>query len=388
MTTVWDQTQPNQPHTHLFIVGVGAYRHLRGGSGPRATIDLGLKQLTSPPISARAFAHWVLNKFNNPDAPLGTVEMLLSEAASAPFELPDGRQIEIESATIKNIKTAFDRWYERCDDNKNNISIFYFCGHGVMVQGDRLLLAEDFGENKRRPFENMINFDNTFKGMANCKPSLQCYFVDACRQVPWEGLEYQTVGGVALVAPKLRGGGGYRDALILNASSPNDGAYARSNNISRFTKALLQGLDGGGCKHKQGKWIVTTLSLAEAVCDLVERLNRVEGGFVQRSSASGEANGKRAIHILKTPPVVPVMITFDPPHAQKQAHLTLESCRHQDRRHRRTPSHRTWEPEAINPEVYKLDVRFPSGGFQEFIDDDFWVVPPFVETVIPLEEKL
>lgn len=71
----------NQPQTHAIIIGVGDYPHLRNGSAFRerpATSTMGLGQLTSSPISAKAFSDWMVNNFNNPNAPLGTVELLLS----------------------------------------------------------------------------------------------------------------------------------------------------------------------------------------------------------------------------------------------------------------------------------------------------------------------
>uniref|UniRef100_UPI003AF71AAD hypothetical protein n=1 Tax=Thiolapillus sp. TaxID=2017437 RepID=UPI003AF71AAD len=69
-----------KPATHAVVIGVGAYPHLNGGD-PAALTDLhgGLGQLSSPPVSARTITDWLLDSFNNPDKPLASVSLLVSE---------------------------------------------------------------------------------------------------------------------------------------------------------------------------------------------------------------------------------------------------------------------------------------------------------------------
>src|SRR5262249_32590911 len=115
------------PKTHAFIVGVGRYRHLLGGGDERPGIPA-LAQLTSPPISARGLADCLIGALNNPTAPLGSVELLLSEGAGKPKYLPPtpgATPITIERATSERIRGAFDRWYARCDAHKDNVALFY-----------------------------------------------------------------------------------------------------------------------------------------------------------------------------------------------------------------------------------------------------------------------
>src|SRR5688572_29148314 len=58
------------PATHALVIGVGAYPHLNGGSGRLSPQHDGMEQLTSPPISARQFASWLMSEFNHPQKPL------------------------------------------------------------------------------------------------------------------------------------------------------------------------------------------------------------------------------------------------------------------------------------------------------------------------------
>ena len=49
------------PATHALVIGVGDYPHLNGGSEKRTEQHDGMEQLTSPPISARLFASWLMS---------------------------------------------------------------------------------------------------------------------------------------------------------------------------------------------------------------------------------------------------------------------------------------------------------------------------------------
>ena len=96
------------------VVGVGRYRHLLGGD-PEKLLDepLGLEQLTSPPVSAEALADWLVQRqcdaargvgFNNPAAPLASVEMLLSPAQT--YRRSDGTEVAVEEASRTTSSTA------------------------------------------------------------------------------------------------------------------------------------------------------------------------------------------------------------------------------------------------------------------------------------------
>ena len=59
--------------THVLVIGVGRYPHLKDGSGRVLENHYGLGQLTSPPLSAAAIADWFVGApFRNPAAPLGS----------------------------------------------------------------------------------------------------------------------------------------------------------------------------------------------------------------------------------------------------------------------------------------------------------------------------
>ena len=379
MTIVFEQIRSNCPQTHALIVGVGAYRHLLGGSDRLLDDPMGLKQLSSPPISARAMTDWLLKHFHNPELPLGSVELLLSPAAS--YTPPTGKPIDIEAALMHQIEAAFDRWFKRCDTHAENIAIFYFCGHGVMKE-NLVLLAEDFGESPSRLFKNAIDLEMTHLGMARCQARTQYFFTDSCRQVPSSVLELREVNAPALIDPLLRRQA-TREAPIFYASSPDSRAYGLADQTTRFTAALLQSLDGIGSKKQSGRWVVTTNSLQTGITSLMERLNQQSGVPKQQWKLGGEASGTKIFHVLEKPPTVPVRIKVKPPEASTEAELWL--LQDGEVQYHRTPEAGDWQF-AAEVGVYDVQVRAQSGLFST-VEDEIWIDTPTTEEEIALEVK-
>ncbi len=88
MSLVWPAAEADivsaQPRLHAVIIAVSDYPHLNGGSGALANDPLGLSQLTTPGFTGQAIARWLLNDYNNPPCPLGSIEVLLSPSAAVP----------------------------------------------------------------------------------------------------------------------------------------------------------------------------------------------------------------------------------------------------------------------------------------------------------------
>ena len=136
----------NTRGTHVLIIAAGEYPALWGGDPAKQLSDadkIGMRQLSSPPLSAAALAEWFLadsdgsqmQGFHNPEAPLASVEMLVSPTRS--YRLPDGSEVAVEAATKANITGAFRKWRLRAASHPDNNAVFYFCGHGATaVMGD------------------------------------------------------------------------------------------------------------------------------------------------------------------------------------------------------------------------------------------------------------
>jgi hypothetical protein len=315
MTLVFGQSQPvNQPQTHLLVVGVGRYLHL-GGAKPTPNLPP-LGQLASPPVSARAFADWFTGgataaaaKHHNPDAPLGSVELLLSDATSQQYATPTGA-VMVEDCTMLNIERAFNEWFARCDAHQDNVAIFYFCGHGLQ-KDTPVLLAEDFGRNPNNPWLTAIDFERTYRGMAQCRARTQYYIVDSCRQWTRSLLEDLDVQGQTLKRAKV-GEQRPRTAPRLFATANGLPAFGDTGGVSRLTSALISCLNGAGADRRNGRWVVDTTHLGVAVYTLIEWQNadRPADSHQIADASGGELSaGLRVLHVLRGEEVPVVWVT-------------------------------------------------------------------------------
>jgi hypothetical protein len=377
MTTVLDTAAPG-PGTHALVIGVGAYDHLVGGRGTLLDNPFGLKQLGSPPRSALAFAEWLLGGLANDVAPLASLEVVIS--ARTPVTIADsgGQRVEVEPATMANIRAATERWFARADSHDDNVAVFYHCGHGL-ESSDLALLAQDFGAPGGDPVQlwaNAYNFHRTYRGMAKCKAKGQFFFVDACRQVSADVLEFDGRDLAALIAPKLRGQNSTRNAPILYASARAARAFARTDSVSRFTSALIEALDSNGAERQQGRWQVSNATLGRGVIKRIE-LGNVKGVPSQDCVSDGESAGTTTIHVLADAPRVPVIVSGK----TLPATAALEF-----RRSVSAPPDLT----AAGPAPWRLDVQAGTYALwaldgQQLIADltEEWIMPPAYERELP-----
>jgi Caspase domain len=188
-------SDPQSVGTHVFIIGVGEYPCLLGGDPKRLLENpMSLKQLSSPPESARALANWFLERqgslpatvgFHNSDAPLATVEMLLSPSQTYTRA---GGDVLVDPATRANIADGFARWKARASAHAGNTAVFYFCGHGVSGAND-CLLPSDFGAiNRDNPWADAIDITETARAMRRLVSGPLYFLIDACRQASRDAL--------------------------------------------------------------------------------------------------------------------------------------------------------------------------------------------------------
>ncbi len=221
--------------THAIIIGVGHYPHLEGGPTPRRN-TLDLKQLTSPPHSALAIAKWLKATYDNPEAPLATVEILVSKGAKK-IRIPNerGERVTVEQASMANARAAILRWVDRANARRDNVTVFYFCGHGVAAGLFSGLLLEDFGADHggMRLLENVIDLEGLHLGMDLCRARRQVYFIDACRNTPHEIAKLAFHGGLG--DPIFHG---YADLGVNGKRSAPISMHASQGNRPRRTKTL------------------------------------------------------------------------------------------------------------------------------------------------------
>ena len=361
----------DRPQTHVLIIGVGNYPYLKSGSQEEAQTVIGLQQLeqlTSPPESALALYRTFI-EFEKQGIlinPLGSIDLLISAAPGA--DIPD--DLNYRAATIRNVELAFDAWWKRCDRNKDNTAIFFFCGHGL-EKGDQYLLTEDFGENPRNPWRGAFAFDTTRSAFHGCAAQTQLFFIDACRQVTGGMLEANLSGIPGLATGSYIGTESIYN-LTIKAAAQNRNAYGQEGSASYFTSALIRGLSGhASTSNEDDEWIVETGRLALLMTQLIKLENESQG-FPQRCPyVMGES---KAIIRLKEVPEVILQVNCNPDAALEHAALSCIEPVSRERR-QREPAGSPWEI-PLKAGVYELQASFAG---RQYTDSRKMttVIPPF-----------
>lgn len=300
---------------HMLVIGVGTYPHLPGGGGAVTRYHDNMRQLSSPPESARAVAAWFIERFAHPDRPLATVDLLLS-AESADFHRParpgaeataPAATIAVESATLANIRKAARAWRKLGNQHPGSLMLFYFCGHGLMAGTEFSLVARDFGEDDE--IDGLIDFSSFLTGMGDCQSKEQCFFIDACRVGSGKILADANSSGDPLVLTPGGLPGGLKRSIYYSTLGGAK-AHGRKNKPSIFTAALLRALEGPGASNTAGPWTVTTTRLLEALGHLMVSLPDPDLPTVQVPEAGQQALFD--LHRLPGEPRVPLIITLPP----------------------------------------------------------------------------
>lgn len=375
------------PGTHALVIGVGTYPHLQGGQAQGRRTD-GLGQLSSPPISARRIAEWLLGEYHCPDRPLASLALLTSEVRSAPFRnVRSGLEHKVARADIGRIATAVEQWYARGDTDAGNRMIFYFCGHGTAQGEDMALLARDFSLDAPNPLNGALDFRQLVNGLRRCRADEQLFFVDACRSGS-DLLISQFGGGTfAGVVPRLGGGPPRPDAMTYYSTLAGEEAYARSGEVSLFTAALLKALRGaaGDRFADNDPWRVSTMRLQQAISHFL-RQPTFAGAVsrVQRPTINGAA--EFMVHELVGPPLVPVYVGCLPQHSNGTAKFTCRQAGGRPQRRRAADldpqdPDRPWVVDLALG-TYEFEARVDTGDVRKRTGD---VRPMF--TRIDLEKK-
>ncbi|MFC1713682.1 caspase family protein [Candidatus Poribacteria bacterium] len=336
--------------THALIIGVGDYPYLQGGSADSPTpMHGGMGQLSSPPLSARQIATWLMEDFSNPGKPLATVSMLISEQNPMPFSPPGSQaHIDIRSATLSNVEEAVEEWFRMGNQNEEHLLLFFFCGHGVADGIEQSLLLEDYGESPIKPMSGAIDFMAFHRGMRSCAASQQCYFVDACRTISDVAIDTSYAGDPIVQDSLERSPGSIWETAVFFSTVVGEAAYGRTNEVTVYTEHLLAALDGTGSDDRapDGKWRVSTSNLQIALSESMKR-----HGYRNQFPVAMYMMDFY-IHELAGLPKVPVSIYCEPESANCQATLSY----HKDRR--------MLDQRAPNPERWETNILF---GAYEFM---------------------
>jgi hypothetical protein len=228
---------------------------LKGKYHPETPI---MNQLSSPQPSARAVADWFIANQDRLEVPLGTVNLLLGND-------PTGQITG--NATLADVKHAAKAWSNICNQNAENVAIFYFCGHGVSDPNtsESILLLQDFGDKEEEEFwRNAVNFEQFKRAMASNEAMTQVYLIDACRNVPKKYMDIPRQGLSPLLSarPLMISG---KNMPVIRSATLNQTAEGTVNAPTRFCEVLLDCLNHYAATEIGNRWQVTVDSLGAAV---------------------------------------------------------------------------------------------------------------------------
>jgi hypothetical protein len=272
--------QATRPGVHILIAGVSAYPHGVGGTADTARINLGVGQLSAAATSAFRIYRWILANQHRLMLPLSTIRILLSPAKPEIEREPALAEVG-DRCTLQNFLAAAGEWREDAATSKENMTLFYFAGHGAQrTKGDSVLLLEDFGEAVGGPLRNAVDVDNINFGMS---PSTsrkniartQLFFIDACRVRPDAFKSYRLMHTTAVFEIDERETDN-RHAPIFHAATSGSVAYGIAGQQTAFSRVLLDSLDGPATKPDEktkSRLIVSVNSLDKALQDGMQAWN-------------------------------------------------------------------------------------------------------------------
>lgn len=309
------------PGTHVFIIGVGNYPHLKDGSAKISPEHRGMGQLTSPPVSAMAMLEWVDSTLFNPDAPLKSIEVLISQLEPAQFTDSDGWTQHIDPATWGNYEESVRAWKQRANSNAGNVAIFYFCGHGIGDGVNTHLLMQDAGQSSNL-LRDAAQVNALRLAMGDCAALKQLYLIDACRTVDLALVLDPSAPSQSGLPPSnvLRIFKG--DNPVLFSARYGEQAFGAPSQTSLFTKALLDGLNRCAVFRPNGRqWAVSPHQLQQAIAALLEDFSGLS-----QCPADGLSGMGFQIHVLTTVPEVVLHVSLTNQSANESAQISYTSA--------------------------------------------------------------
>ena len=307
-----------QDGIHVLIVGVSDYVNLPEHNEPTAEEKWHLNKLTSAAVSAFTTFEWI--RQSPLRLPLKTARLLLSPSAVELATVAELAALPGVAAggALRATREAFEvdalAWREDAKGNPNDMTIFYFAGHGMQRGPEEgVLLLEDFlkpGAVLARSFE----IGDIRNGMAPSEqfPDIaltQFYFIDACLSRPETQKKF--------VKPQVPDVFGAELNVVDRREAPMpfstvDGALAisRKGKPSFFAEALKLALDNAAEDPDDSTgptlWPITSMTIKTALDAYYAK--KMLGTKVKM----GGIVGQPVLRYLNQPPAVDISIHVQP----------------------------------------------------------------------------
>ena len=326
------------PGLHALIVGVSEYTHLpEPNPVPDPAVGFGMVRLASPALSAYRLYQWLERAQAEGElrlaAPLKTCRLLIAPSALEKAAEPELERIGVEPPTYHAFSKAARAWRKDASDDKRNISLFFFSGHGVRTHSeDSVLTMLDFGDPELEEMRNCVKTSNLQLGMASTqsRPNMaqtQFYFIDACRNMPEQMKRFAQLDVPPVWTVELNNQSDTRSRPIYFSAAPGALAHGRRGMTSYFCEGLLDGL-GRAAESKEDpaspgteRWVVTPSALGNGITRFVRRTFALSETdfFVDLRGVQGDS----PLVCLDAPPIVDLDIDVQPTDLAGQARIAL-----------------------------------------------------------------
>jgi Caspase domain len=275
-SVIYERNLGDFPGLHALLIGVSEYPNLPAISSLHLADppppDFGMASLTATASSANQLASWLVNHKDHFHVPLASCRLLLSPSVAGRGEMAD----------IVNASDAAIAWRKSAANNPDNISFFYFAGHGlqrpdVETGTDQALLLSGFGDDPDMIFRHGLSVNELIDGMAPGLPKnkkiarTQYFLFDACRNAPKQLKDYKVLPCSRLwdIPSETMHD---RRMFVLYAAEPDHRAYSRTDgDLTHLAVALLRCLNGGVGQRdarydlQQPRWNLTAGTLERGI---------------------------------------------------------------------------------------------------------------------------
>ena len=266
--------QTDGPSTHVLIVGVGSYPHYPSYKPGVNTVG----QIDSAERGAQHVAVWFRDLFHNPERPLATVRLLLSNDQNNTWYMGGNQQVEV--ANSQNFKNAYDNWMAGATAQPGSTLVFYFSGHGMASLEQQSLVLEDFNQSTSRPMDGAIEYATLEQGVqTQSNASHAWFFLDTCRTGTVKDVAKGQFGqSVDHRSTSLARPAGPR-IITVNSTLPGNSAIGLPGIPSVFSEALVAAFQSNAFTNRATRlWACVPDLILDALTGQLERI-QLKGQF-------------------------------------------------------------------------------------------------------------
>ncbi|MEA2863507.1 MAG: hypothetical protein QOC84_1463, partial [Bradyrhizobium sp.] len=246
-----------------------------------------------------------------------SIRLLLASSAAEKAAEPALQTLATPVPTWQAFKDAAWEWRTAASNNLEDITFFYFAGHGLQRSPEEgILVLADFAEPQTSKLSRCVSFGEVRNGMALTDEipliaQTQFYFVDACRVRPSDALNKLVNPRPAEIWDVLLPTNEKRAAPVLFSTVDNAIALGRDGQTTYFAEGLLLALDNAAEDPDDSNdgppvWPVTSTTLKTALDNFYARHK------VGTRVTPGGWQGAPILRYLPGPPDVDVEIFLRP----------------------------------------------------------------------------